>query len=469
MAKEKFDAVIIGSGQGGTPLSLAAAEHGWKTALIERRYLGGVCTNDGCTPTKTMIASARVAALARRGKEYGVQCENISVDLHTVKQRVEPLSVGGRHQLEKKIAGQQNLEVIYGEASFAPEQAQGSAHTLQVRCGDGSVRLLDATRVFVDTGERPQLPTLEGLGNTPYLDSSSILQLETVPEHLVLLGGGYIAVEFAQMFRRFGSEVTILQHGPQLMDQEDEDIAACLAEILREDGIRILLNAKATRVSGREGSVSVIFEGADGPGTVAGSHLLIATGRVPNTEALHVEHVGVALTEKSYIQVNERLETSVPGIWALGDVTGGPPYTHISYDDFRILRANLLEGGSRSTRDRLVPYAIFTDPELGRVGLTEKQARQAGRSIRVAVAPMRKVARAAEMAETRGMMKAIVDRDTDQLLGAAILGLGGGEVATQLQLAMLGKLPATQLRECIFVHPVLAEGLHLLFRSYRTE
>ncbi len=469
MAKETFDAVIIGSGQGGTPLSLAAADHGWKTALIERRFVGGVCTNDGCTPTKTMISSARLAALARRGREYGVHCENVSVDLHTVKQRVERLSVGGRHQIEKKLAEQHNLELIYGEASFAAEQSPSSAHTLQVRSSDGSARLLDATRVFLDTGERPQLPAIEGLGNTPYFDSSSILSLETVPEHLVILGGGYIAVEFAQMFRRFGSAVTILQHGPHLMDHEDEDIAACLAQIVEEEGVTILLNAKASRVSGREGAVSVAFDRVDGPGTVEGSHLLIATGRVPNTEALHVEHVGVTLTDKGYVQVNERLETSVPGIWALGDVTGGPPYTHISYDDFRILRANVLEGGSCSTRDRLVPYAIFTDPELGRVGLTEKQARQDGRRIRVAAIPMHKVARAAEMAETRGMMKAIVDRDTDQLLGAAILSVNGGEVATQLQIAMLGKLSAGQLKECIFVHPVLAEGLHPLFRSYRPD
>ena len=416
-----------------------------------------------------MIASARVAALARRAKEYGVHCENVSVDLHTVKQRVDRLSIGGRHQIEEKLAGQPNLELIYGEASFAADQAPGSTHTLQVRRTDGSVRLLDATRVFLDTGERPQLPAIKGLGNTPHFDSSSILHLETVPDHLVILGGGYIAVEFAQMFRRFGSAVTILQHGPQLMDQEDEDIAACMAEILQQDGIAILLNAKASRISGRQSSISVAFEGAKGPGTIEGSHLLIATGRVPNTEALHVEHVGVTLTDKNYVQVNERLETTVPGIWALGDVTGGPPYTHISYDDFRILRANLLQGGSRSTRDRLVPYAIFTDPELGRVGLTEKQARQAGRAIQVAVAPMRKVARAAEMAETRGMMKAIVDRNTDQLLGAAILGVGGGEVATELQIAMLGRLSAAQLRECIFVHPVLAEGLHLLFQSDRPD
>ena len=380
-------------------------------------------------------------------------------------QRQEQMSVDGRHQIEERLGRQENLSIIYGEASFAADQTGDGSRLLHVRSQDGSTRQIASARVFLDVGQRPESSKLEGLDGTPYLDSSSILELRALPEHLLILGGGYIAVEFAQMFRRFGSRVTVVQRGPHLLDREDDDVATCLLRILEEDGIRVLLHASAKRVAHRDGSVLLTYESDGQEVTVAGSHLLIATGRVPCTEALGLEHVGVALTEKNYIQVNERLETTAPGIWALGDVTGGPPFTHTSYNDFRIVRANLLEGASRTTADRIVPYCIFTDPELGRVGMSEAEARASGRDILVGSIPMRKVARAKEMSETRGMLKAVVDRETYRLLGAAALGLGGGEIVTELQLAMMGGLTADDIRDAVFIHPVLAEGLHPLFNA----
>lgn len=463
---EQFDAVVIGSGQGGNPLAKAMAKHGWKTAVVERRYAGGTCVNDGCTPTKTMVASAKVAEQARRAAEYGVQCGAATIDMARVYARKQEIVLGGRNGNAKGLE-EAGCALIYGEGSFAEEQPGGGSYAIDVRAEDGSVRQLVTSRVFLDTGERPHVPELDGLEKVPYLDSTSILEIQTVPEHLLVLGGGYIALEFAQMFRRFGSRVTVVEHGARIAAHEDDDIADCMAEILREDGIDILTNAKAVRVSGDAGSVSLDVEVSDAGKSLHGTHLLLATGRTPNTDALKLELVGVKLDEHGYVQVNDRLETRVPGIWALGDVKGGPAFTHISYDDFRILRANLLEGGSCSTKDRLLPYCMFIDPELGRVGMSEKQARAAGRDVRVTVMPAKRVARANEMAETRGMWKAIVDRSSGEILGAAILGVNGGEVVTQIQMAMMGGLKYTRLRECVFIHPALGEGLNVLFDSFQ--
>ncbi len=468
MANEQFDAVVIGSGQGGNPLARAMAKYGWNTAVVERRFAGGTCVNDGCTPTKTMVASAKVAEQARRGAEYGVQCGAVSIDMARVYARKQEIVLGGRESNAKGLE-EAGCTLIFGEGSFSEEQPGAGRYAIDVRVQDGSVRQLMSPRVFLNTGERPHVPKLDGLEQVPYLDSTSIMELQTLPEHLLVLGGGYIALEFAQMFRRFGSRVTVVEHGERIASHEDDDIADCMAEILREDGIEIFTNAKAIRVAGAEGSVALDIEVSGVASSLQGTHLLIATGRTPNTDALKLERVGAKLDEKSYVQVNERLETGVPGIWALGDVKGGPAFTHISYDDFRILRANLLERGSCSTKDRLLPYCMFIDPELGRVGLSEKQAREAGLDVRVAVMPAKRVARANEMAETRGMWKAIVDRASGEILGAAILGVNGGEVVTQIQLAMMGGLKYTRLREAVFIHPALAEGLNVLFDSFRDE
>lgn len=463
---EQFDAVVIGSGQGGNPLAKAMAKHGWKTAVIERRYPGGTCVNDGCTPSKTIDASARVAYLAKRGADFGVRTGDITIDLKTVWERKQGIVLKSRGKNGDGLQGE-NGTLILGEASFAKDQPGGGTYALDVLLQEGGTRSITASRVFLNTGERPNPPEIDGLDSTPYLDSTTVMELQTVPRHLVVLGAGYIALEFAQMFLRFGAQVTVLERSERLAAHEDEDVAACLREILQQDGMRILTCTAVQRVSGDEDSVSVDVTTADGPQTVAGSHLLVATGRTPNVESLGLDRVGVRQNDHGSIQVNDRLETGVPYIWALGDVKGGLAFTHISYDDFRILRTNLLEGGNASKADRLVTYVMFTDPELARVGLSEADAAKQGRTVRVAAIPMSSMARATEMDESRGMIKALVDPETQQILGATVLGVDGGEVAAQLQIAMMGKLPYTALREGIFAHPTKAEVLNTLFGSFR--
>ncbi len=328
----------------------------------------------------------------------------------------------------------------------------------------GETRSLAGDVIIINTGARPTHPRIEGLGDVPILTSTTIMELDEIPQHLLVLGGGYVGLEFAQMFRRFGSDVTIVQRADQLLTREDHDVADEVAKILREDGIQVLLNAEARRVThDADGIIRLTVRTAKGDDVLGGSHLLVAAGRTPNTDALHPEVAGIETDNRGHIPVNEHLETNVPGIYALGDVNGGPAFTHIAYDDFRIIRTNLLEGGSATTAGRLVPYTVFIDPQLGRVGLTEHDARQHGRSIRVAKLPMSSVARAIEVDETRGFMKAIVDAQTDQILGCAVLGIEGGEIMSAVQIAMLGKLPYTVLRDGVFAHPTLAESLNNLF------
>ncbi len=466
MQDEQFDAVVLGSGQGGNPLAKAMAKYGWRTAVVERRFAGGTCVNDGCTPTKTMVASAKVAELARRAAEYGVVCGAVSMNMQTVYERKQKIVLGGRSGNEKGL-NVENCELIFGEGSFAEAQPAVGKYAVDVRVNDGSERRLLSPRVFLDTGANPHVPKLDGLSETPFLNSTTIMELQTLPDHLLILGGGYIALEFAQMFRRFGAKVTVIEAGAHIASHEDDDISDCMTEILREDGIEILTETKAVRVSGSDADVVLDVETAGEAKSLRGTHLLVATGRTPNTDALKLGRAGVMVDDRGYIKVNERLETGVDGIWAIGDVKGGPAFTHISYDDFRILRANLLEGGTRTTKDRVLPYCMFIDPELGRVGMSEKEAKEAGRDVRVAVMPAKRVARANEMAETRGMWKAIVDRQSGEILGAAILGVNGGEVVTQIQLAMMGGLKYTALREGVFIHPALAEGMNVLFDSFR--
>ncbi|MGI4979064.1 MAG: mercuric reductase [Janthinobacterium lividum] len=465
-AVEHFDAVVIGSGQGGNPLAKAMMKQGWKTAVIERRYPGGTCVNDGCTPSKTIDASARVAYLAKRGDDFGIRTGAVTTDLHTVWARKQKIVLASRKSNGDALEGE-NGTLIMGTASFSEVQADGDEHRISVILQDGGARELQTSRVFLNTGERPHPPEVEGLDTTPYLDSTRIMELQEVPEHLVILGAGYIALEFAQMFLRFGAKVTALERGERLAAHEDDDVAACLRGILEEDGIEVLTCSAVTRISGTEGTVTLEVEVDDKPRTIEGSHLLVATGRTPNVESLHLERVGVKQKEHGYVEVNDRLETSTPGIWALGDVKGGPAFTHISYDDFRIVRANLLEGGNASVKDRLLSYVMFTDPELARVGLSEAEAAKQGRTVRVAEVPMRMMARAGEMAETRGMIKVLVDPETQQILGATVLGVDGGEVMAQIQIAMWGKLPYPVLREGVFAHPTKSEVLNTLFGHFR--
>jgi pyruvate/2-oxoglutarate dehydrogenase complex dihydrolipoamide dehydrogenase (E3) component len=451
---EKFDAIIIGSGQGGNPLAGALEAAGRKTALIERQDVGGTCVNRGCTPTKTMVASARVAYLARRGADYGVHTGPVTVDLARVRERKRAIVVAGREGGEKRLQ-KAHVELIRGEASFTGPR--------QIRVGQ---RSLEAEQIFIDTGTRSATPPIPGLATVNYLDNDRIMELARVPQHLVVLGGGYIGIEFSQMFRRFGSQVTVIQRGPQLLAEEDADVAAAVLQILREDGIEVLLNASTGQVTHSEGRVCLLVTADGKPLRVEGSDLLVATGRTPNTDALNPAAGGIQLDERGFIRANERLETSAPGVYAIGDVKGGPQFTHIAYDDYRILKANLLDGGHRTTSDRPVPYTVFMDPQLGRVGMTETQARKDGRKIRVARMPMSSVARAREVDEMRGFMKAVVDAESEEILGATVLGIEGGEVMTVFQMAMMGRLKYSQLRDAVFAHPTLAEALNNLFFAF---
>jgi pyruvate/2-oxoglutarate dehydrogenase complex dihydrolipoamide dehydrogenase (E3) component len=459
---ESFDAIIIGSGQGGNPLAGALAEAGKKTALIERQDVGGTCINRGCTPTKTMVASARVAYLARRGGDYGVDVGPIAIDMGRVRERKRAIVRSFREGNEKRLASA-HVELIRGEASFT------GPRTVCVALHDGGDRQLSAAQIFINTGTRPAVPPIAGLDTVPYLDNDRILDLDYVPGHLLILGGGYIGLEFSQMFRRFGSKVTVIQSGPQLLRGEDPDVAAEVIKILREDGVEVLLNARAEKVARSNGTVSLKVVAGGEMQTIGGSDLLVATGRVPNTGALKPATAGISLDEHGFIPTNQRLETTAPGVYAIGDVKGGPQFTHISYDDYRILKANLLDGGNRTVGDRMVPYTVFMDPQLGRVGMTESEARQSGRKIRVARMPMSSVARALEVDETRGLMKAVVDAETEEILGATVLGIEGGEVMSVFQMAMMGHVKYSVLRDAVFAHPTLAESLNNLFLHFDDE
>ncbi len=456
---EQFDAIVLGSGQAGTPLSTALAEAGMRTALIEREHVGGTCVNEGCTPTKTMVASARVAYLARRAADCGVHTGDIRIDMERVRQRKRDIVNSFRNGSQGRIEKTANLELIFGEASFT------GVRSLLVRQKDGGQRTLTAGKTFINAGARPSVPVLDGLKSVPFLDSTSIMELATVPEHLLVLGGGYVGLEFGQMFRRFGSRVTIVQSAGQLLDREDPDIAEEVARILQQDGVEVLLNANANRVSRSDASIRLEVQQQGHSTALAGSHLLVATGRVPNSDTLNLAAAGVRTDDRGFIKGNSRLETTANGVYALGDIKGGPAFTHISYDDFRIIRTNLIEKGSATTDGRLVPYTVFIDPQLGRIGRTETEARKQKRNIRVAKLPMTSVARALEVDETRGFMKVIVDGETNQILGAAVLGIEGGEVMSAIEIAMMGKLPYTALRDGVFAHPTLAESLNNLFMT----
>jgi pyruvate/2-oxoglutarate dehydrogenase complex dihydrolipoamide dehydrogenase (E3) component len=461
---DQFQAIVIGSGQGGNPLCMSLARAGIRTALIERKHVGGTCVNEGCTPTKTMVASARVAYLATRGADYGVHTGDIRIDMERIRKRKRDIVDAFRTRNEVGMEHTPNLELIFGEASFT------GAKSVLVRLRDGGERVLTAGRIFINAGARPKVPAIDGLKDVAFLDSTSIMELGSVPEHLIVLGGGNVGLEFGQMFRRFGSHVTILQSGGQLLEGEDADVSGAVAAILKQDGIEVLLNTKATRVTKESAKirVTVSMEMSNESRDLDGSHLLVATGRTPNTDSLNVSAAGVGIDKRGYIQVNSKLETNVPGIFALGDIKGGPAFTHISYDDFRILRTNLIEKGSASTDGRMVPYTLYIDPQLGRIGLTESEARAQNKKVRVARMPMTSVARALETDETRGFMKALVDPSTDQILGAAILGLEGGEIMSILEVAMMGKVPCDVLHNATFAHPTLAESLNNLFLNFES-
>jgi pyruvate/2-oxoglutarate dehydrogenase complex dihydrolipoamide dehydrogenase (E3) component len=458
-AVEHYKAVIIGAGQAGVPLARALAQSGRTTALIEREHVGGTCINEGCTPTKTMVASARVAYLARRGADYGVQTGPVALDLTKVRQRKRDIVASFRGGLERRLKQIDGLVLLAGEASLTAPKS------LDVRLSTGDQVALTADLIFINTGARPARPTLTGLDDVLALDSTTIMELESVPEHLLVLGGGYIGLEFSQMFRRFGSRVTLVQRSSQLLGREDQDVAEAVTAILREDGVAVLLDTAALRVRRNRHEVELDIKTGEGERTLRGTHLLVATGRTPNIERLGLEDAGIEVDKRGFIKVNQRLETNVPGVYALGEVNGGPAFTHMAYDDFRIIRRNLLEGNQTTIAERLVPYTMFIDPQLARVGLSEQEARKQGRDIRVATMPMSYVARALEVDEPRGFMKAVVDAHSKQILGFTILGLEGGELMAMIEIAILGELPYTVLQHAIFAHPTLAESLNNLFAT----
>jgi pyruvate/2-oxoglutarate dehydrogenase complex dihydrolipoamide dehydrogenase (E3) component len=457
---QHYDAIVIGSGQAGTPLCQALANAGLRTALIEKVHVGGTCINEGCTPTKTMVASGRVAYLGHRGPDYGVHTGTLRIALERVRKRKRDIVNLFRSGSEGRIAKTKNLDLIYGTASFTGPKS------IVVRPAKRDELRFTADRYFLNAGCRPSVPNIPGLSDVPFLTSTSIMELAKVPPHLLVLGGGYVGLEFAQLFRRLGSRVTVIQSAAQLLGHEDQDVAEAVATILQEDGIQIHLNSKVEKVSRLRNRITATFRASGKSRKVEGTHLLVATGRIPNSDTLNIPAAAIAADARGFIRVNEKLETSAKDIFALGDIKGGPAFTHISYDDFRIIRTNLIEKGSATTSNRLVPYTVFIDPQLGRIGLTEADARGQNRAIRVAKMPMNYVARALEVDESRGFMKAIVDTSTNQIIGAAVLGFEGGEIMGQLQIAMMGQLPYTTLRDAVFAHPTLAESLNNLFSHF---
>ncbi|KAJ5947387.1 hypothetical protein N7466_000402 [Penicillium verhagenii] len=463
----QYDAIVIGSGQSGTPLATTFAKAGHKTALIEREHIGGTCINEGCTPTKTMIASGRIAHLVHRGLDYGIHTDRhgtnvnaAAVDMLKVRQRKRNIVASFRGSSETKLKDA-GVDVLIGEASFLDKK------TLEYKDAGGSMRTVQGQKIFINVGTRPAPPLLEGIGSLDakrVLNSTSIQELDEVPHHLVVIGGGYVGVEYAQLFRRLGAHVTIIQHGAQLVPREDEDLAHMLGEIFQQDGLTIHLNSEPVRIVPSSSGFILYLQTKNGDQTVEGTHVLFAAGRVPNTDRLNTQAAGIKTDKKGYIVTNEYLETSSPSIFAMGDVKGPPAFTHISYDDFRILRSNLLLSPSSriSIKDRIVPYVVFTDPQLGHVGLHENEARAKfpNKKIQTAKMPMVYVARALETDEARGMMKAVVDQDTGLILGFSCLGIEGGEIMSSVQVAMIGNVPYQKLRDAVLAHPTLAESLN---------
>jgi pyruvate/2-oxoglutarate dehydrogenase complex dihydrolipoamide dehydrogenase (E3) component len=459
---DQYDVLILGSGQAGNPLSSDFVKAGKRVALIERAEVAGTCINYGCTPTKTMVASAQRAWQAHHAAELGIELGAVRVNLEQVRARKRKIVEQFRRSNEERFASGQP-ELVCGEARFvAPKE-------IAVALKSGGERRMTAETIVINTGDHPTVPKLEGLSNAPFLDNVSLMELGAVPEHLLILGGGYEAVEFGQMFRRFGSEASLIERGKHVLSREDSDISEAIEAVLREDGLTIETGAKAVRVEGGRGLVTVHLESGK---SISGSHLFVAVGRSPNTKELDLEAAGVQTDGKGYIKVDDELRTNVPGIYAVGDVKGGPAFTHVSYDDYRILRDNLILNtvsggkGKRKTSDRTTVYVVYMDPQLGRVGMTEAEARKSGRKITVARMPVTSIARATETGETRGVLKAVVDAGTEEILGAAILAPEGGELMSMIELAMMGKLRYSVLQDAVFAHPAYAESLNTLWGHF---
>ena len=442
-----YDAIIIGAGQAGPSLAGRLTGAGMTVAVVERHLFGGTCVNTGCTPTKSLVASAQVANQARRAGEYGVRIDaSISIDMHAVKARKDGIVTAAREGVESSLRRMERCRVIQGHARFESPQ--------QMRIGD---ELISAERIFLNVGGRALVPEMPGIDNVPYLTNTSILELDALPRHLVIVGGSYVGLEFAQMYRRFGSQVTVIEKAPRLVSREDEEISSAIGGILEGEGISLRTKAECIRLMQRGQDIVVGVDCEVGDPQVAGSHVLLAVGRRPNTDDLLLEKAGVAVDARGYIVVDDELRTSVPGIWALGDCNGKGAFTHTAYNDFEIVAANLLDGGSRRVSDRIPCYALFIDPPLGRAGMTESDARRTGRKIRVGKRPMTRVSRAVEKGETNGLMKVLVDAESREILGAAILGVGGDEAIHGILDVISAKSPFTTLRDTMHIHPTVSE------------
>ncbi|TRW79098.1 FAD-containing oxidoreductase [Mycolicibacterium sp. 018/SC-01/001] len=441
---QRFDAIIVGAGQAGPPLAGRLTAAGHKVAVIERKHVGGTCVNTGCIPTKTLVASAHAAHIARRSADFGIGTGDVTVDMAAVKARKDKISLGDREGLESWLDGMDGATLIRGHARFE------DPHTLRV--GD---QLLEADRIFLNVGGRAVAPDMPGLADVDYLTNVGVLELDEVPEHLVIIGGSYIALEFAQMYRRFGAEVTVIEKGPRLTSREDEDVSAAIREILEGEGIQVVTGADGISFAKQDRGFTVTPRAGVAP--IAGSHLLVAVGRRPNTDDLGLEAAGVETDKHGYITVDDQLRTNVAHIWAMGDCNGRGAFTHTSYNDFEIVAANLLDDDPRRVSDRVSTYALYIDPPLGRAGMTVDEVRRSGRKALVGKRPMTRVGRAVEKGETQGFMKVVVDAETEQILGAAILGVGGDEVIQDILDVMTAGLPYTAISRTMHIHPTVSE------------
>jgi pyruvate/2-oxoglutarate dehydrogenase complex dihydrolipoamide dehydrogenase (E3) component len=440
----KFDAIIVGAGQAGPPLAGRLTEAGQTVAVIERKLVGGTCVNYGCIPTKTLVASAHAAHVARRGAEFGIGIGDVTVDMAKVKARKDKVMLDDRHGVESWLEGMAGCTLIRGHARFE------GPHTIRV-----DDQLLEADKIFLNVGGRAVVPDIPGLADVDFLTNVGILDLATLPEHLVIVGGSYIALEFAQMYRRFGARVSVVEKGPRLTAREDEDVSAAVKEILEAEGIEIHLGATAMRIIKRDNGFELYPR--DDADPIVGSQLLVATGRAPNTDDLGLDAAGVATDRRGFVEVDDQLRTNVPHIWAMGDCNGKGAFTHTSYNDFEIVAANLLDDDPRRVSDRVTTYALYIDPPLGRAGLTVAEVRASGRKALVGKRPMTKVGRAVEKGETQGFMKVVVDAETEEILGAAVLGVGGDEVVQDILDVMTAKLPYTAISRTMHIHPTVSE------------
>ena len=455
---ERYEILVIGSGEAGKHLTWNLAQAGHRTAVVERKYIGGSCPNIACLPSKNVIRSAKANWFAKRGKEYGIQTGPVSTDMRGVLARKRKM-VEGEVQFHIDRFKATGAELIRGEARFVAPK------TVEVQLNDGGQRTITGDRVFLDLGSRASMPEIPGLAAAKPMTHVEALELDRLPEHVIVLGGGYVGLELAQALRRFGSAVTVIEHGRQIAGKEDSDVAQALLENFKSEGIEVLLETKVREVEGISGKhIRIRAENNHGDQMIEATDLLVAAGRTPNTRGIGLEAAGVELDARGYIKVNERLETTAAGVWAMGDCAGSPQFTHVAFDDFRVVRDNL-NGGNRTTRDRLIPFCMFTDPELARVGLNESEAKKRGIGYRLAKLPMAAVLRAVTLGETRGFIKIVVDAHSDHILGFTALGVEGSEMMAAVQTAMLGELPYTVLRDAIFTHPTAAEGLVFLLAS----